>query len=348
MNHNYYPAGTADFQHTEIIAAGANEYYDPALLPEPFSWKLRLRERPAFSAFTRARGKLFVGPHQFQYFDENEGVYFPDASSRQFSKSIANNPSRRMSGHIVLIQDNGDGQNFTHFAYDWATRIMHALASGLADKADTVFVMGGTRGEFQQAIVAALCEVHGLAEANFFFPESRTILEVDGSFSFFSDQRMHTMHPGQMAHPKSLAYLRTLAEHIPGPKGNTERLFISRNDAYFRQISNEAELAEIAASRGYKTVELAKMPMAAQFSAFRNARRIVGAHGMGFSHLLFCEKQPAILELFHPARGTDAYALLAKAYGMEYRHMVGREEEGQRLFYRVDRDEFTRLLDEIL
>jgi hypothetical protein len=348
VNHNYYPAGTADFKQTGIFAAGANELYDPALLPEPFSWKLAMRERPAFSAFTRAGGKLFVGPHQYQYFDETDGVYFPDASSRQFSKSIASNPSRRVSGHVVLIQDNGAGENFTHFAYDWASRVMHALASGLADKADTLFVMGGARGDFQQAVMAALCEIHGLTEANFFFPTSREILEIAGMFSFFSDQRMQTMHPAQMAHPQSLTHLRTLAERIPGPKGNIERLFISRNDAHFRRISNEAELSEIATSRGYRTVELAKMPIEAQFSAFRNARRIVGAHGMGFSHLLVCEKQPAILELFHPKRGTDAYALLAKAYGMEYRHMVGRAEEGPRLAYRVDPDEFTRLLDELL
>jgi hypothetical protein len=344
-DYNYRPGSNSDFLQTTILDGGINELFDKALVPEPFRWKLGMKARPPFSAFTRSGGNLFAGPFQYQYFIDADGIYYPDAASRQFSKSILETPRVKISGHVILIQDTGSGSNFCHFAYDWITRIIYAIKSGLADKQDAVFIMGGERGRFQDVMVKALSDIYGLNDTNFLFPQSRMIIDVDGYFSFFSDQRLHTMHPAQMAHRQSMEYLAEITARIYSPASNAEKIFISRKDAYFRQIVNEDELSSIAATRGYKTVILATLPLEEQFALFRGARKIAGAHGMGFTHLMFCEKPVSVLELFHPKTGTDAYAMICKARGFDYHYLVSQKPPGDRASYHIDPDDFTRMLD---
>jgi capsular polysaccharide biosynthesis protein len=291
-------------------------------------------------------GTLFVGPNQYQYFDLTEGAYYPAASLRAFSRDILKYRRHRLPAPIVLIQDFGNGANFAHFAFDWLTRIMHSLETGIINPRSCTFIMGGPVGPFQKATVSTVMRMYGLTCDNFYFPPERVLIEVDGPFIFFSDQKLQPMHPAQMAHPRSMELLRKLKMSMSlNTDSNTSRLFVSRADAKLRRIENEGELIGIAERYGFTIVCLSTLSMTDQFTLVGQVRQIAGAHGMGFTHVFLNNGPLSILELFNPTQGTDAYALVSRALGFEYGFQVGEDLNDNRGSYRIDPAAFARGLE---
>jgi capsular polysaccharide biosynthesis protein len=341
----FHPCGHDDFDAIEILPSCPNELRCTDL-PLPLGHRSSRAGRPAFVAYVARGGTLFVGPNQYQYFDASRGIYYPAASLRAFSRDVLACKRHRLSGPVVLIQDFGDGANFAHFAFDWLTRVMHVLEHRLVDPRSCRFVMGGSLGPFQQATVSAILRMHGLSWDNFIFPADRALIDIDGAFMFFSDQKLRRAHPAQMAHPRSIALLRRLALHLPSERSPAvERVFISRSDAKLRRIENEPDLIAIAERRGFRTICLGTMSMSEQFALVRGARQIAGAHGMGFAHIFLNDGPLSLLELFNPAQGTDAYLMIARALGFDYRFEIGEDLNDNRASYRIDPHDFSRGLD---
>jgi capsular polysaccharide biosynthesis protein len=341
------PIGISAFEQVEILPGSPNELRNTDI-PPPLNQRSWCVQRPPFSAIVGRGGNLFVAPHQYQYFLASEGCYYPAASLRAFSTDVLKYERRSIDVPVVLIQDRGDGSNFAHFAFDWITRVMHVLEFGLLDTKSCVFVMGGTKGPFQEALISALIRLYDLNWNHFFFPTEKLVLNVDGPLTFFSDQRLVPLHPAQLAHPRSIELLQRLSHCISSERGKVARIFVSRGDAKLRKIENEAELIGIAERRGFQTVRLGELSIQEQIVLIRGARQIVGPHGMGLTHILFSEGPLSVLELFHPSLGTDAYSLISRALGFDYRFVVGETLNDNRGSYRIDAAIFAKELDKVL
>jgi len=334
------------FEHVTLLPESENELRYEGL-PQPLNQRSWRPTRGEFSAFICRGVSLFAGPHQYALLDAGGEDYYPACSLRIYSKSVKDHPRVQVKGPVVLVQDHGDGSNFAHFTFDWVTRIMHCLESGLVEPKNARFVLGGSYGQYQRTLVSVLINLYGLTAENFLFPQEKAIVDIDGDFIFFSDQDLAVLHPAQMCHPKSVDLLRRLARGVESDTGSVERVFISRSDANLRRITNEEELIAIAEARGFQTFRLGELSIQDQFSLIRGARQIVGAHGMGFTHLFLSEAAPAILELFHPIFGTDAYCMITRAMGGKYNFMVGDDLADGRASYSVDPAAFSRRLDEL-
>jgi capsular polysaccharide biosynthesis protein len=70
----------------------------------------------------------------------------------------------------------------------------------------------------------------------------------------------------------------------------SERLFVSRNHARLKRLANEDELLPLIKSYGFRIINLEQMPFAEQVKYFSSAKVILGAHGAGFTNLLFSTK----------------------------------------------------------
>lgn len=338
----FSPASHLHLEKHEILSDSRNEYASNCL-PGAISLASRRPRRPPFFAMIRRGGSLFVGPNQYQYFDGDE--FYPAASLRAYSRAVVRYQHHRIQGQVVLVQDHADGSNFAHFSFDWLTRIMHALESGLIKRAECTFIMGGENGPFQKAMISALCALYRLSPAQFFYPAGRLVLELGGTFMFFSDQNIARARPAQLAHPRSIGLLKALVRNIQVPRGNWSQVFVSRGDAKLRKIENESQLTAIAEGRGFKTVRLSELPIEEQFATFRGARQIVAAHGMGLAHLLFGEQPLHVLELFHPTIATDEYAVISRALGFGHSFVVGESTQDIRGSYRIDVADFISALD---
>lgn len=106
-------------------------------------------------------------------------------------------------------------------------------------------------------------------------------------------------------------------------KRNPIRLYVSRNDATRRRIINESELLQILSQYGFVKVELSNLPFQEQAELFAAAEAVIGPHGAGFSHLVFCHPKTPVLEFFSPCYTHPCYWHLADRIALDYYYLFG-------------------------
>ena len=106
-----------------------------------------------------------------------------------------------------------------------------------------------------------------------------------------------------------------------------KRIYISRNDAQLRRVSNEDRLLPILAERGFERVVLKGLPMARQVQYFRQAEAVIGPHGAGLAHTAWCKPGTKVVEFFpglggprgKPKNAGTGMWLIATQRGHDYR-----------------------------
>lgn len=333
----YIPVTTAPEHQIVIVDESPNEYMDRSL-PAPLNHNLQRSARPPLRLY-RAKGRqLFVSSYAYMHYDRHDCTYWPFASSRALSRRSDDYPRVTVDRPTVVIQDQFQGDNFCHFLLDWLPRILtfvQELGSSVAR--DVLFIMGGERSEMHNLILNLLFANFDLTDENFYFPEkNRTTLDLLDDLYFFSDQSELRMHPLHMCHPKSRHLLEDLLAGVKVAPSASSKLYISRQDAGLRRITNEVQLVDLLAQRGYRIVKLSELNLHEQISAVAGAERIVAPHGMGLTHLVFGNNPAQVLELFHPTIGSDSYAFLAKAKNHAYDFLIGTDAADNKAGYSID------------
>ena len=75
------------------------------------------------------------------------------------------------------------------------------------------------------------------------------------------------------------------------------RIYISRELAVRRHLSNEYEFMPLLRKHNFRKVYLEKMTIIQQVELFRRASHIIAAHGAGLTNILFAPKDARILEI---------------------------------------------------
>ena len=311
---------------TTLIPSCPNEFYDLSI-PKPINRRLHLKTRPDLRVYScsGSENELFFSPIGFQYFNRRDNVYFPNASSRAYSKAILNVGVVNIDRPTVLIQDSFEGSNFSHFLFDWVTRLAHFLGSGIENPKHCVYLMGGIPGEFQRLIVSHVCKIYALSPDNFYFPDRPVILRFRSNFHLFSDQKESIAHPAHMAHEASLAILRRISDAIYTERADARRIYISRSDASVRRVANEEPLVKLLNRYGFQTVRLFDHALLEQISIIRGAVFVIAPHGMGLTHLAFHQGHPRIVEFHNPELGTDTYTFILRGLAFPYEAVFGED-----------------------
>ena len=97
-----------------------------------------------------------------------------------------------------------------------------------------------------------------------------------------------------------------------------EKLFISREKAKRRRLTNEPELWDALEKRGFVKLRLEELTWSEQISAFRAAKVIVAPHGAGLANLVFCNSGTQVVELFHRSYVNGCYWQLAALKALDY------------------------------
>lgn len=113
------------------------------------------------------------------------------------------------------------------------------------------------------------------------------------------------------------------------------KIYISRKSAGHRKISNEESVIQILEKKGYKTLELEKIPFLDQVGLFMNASHVVSIHGAGLSNILFmCPGAQVIEFLQQPDRANTwgkrrethylnpCFKALSEVMGLEYSYLL--------------------------
>jgi capsular polysaccharide biosynthesis protein len=99
---------------------------------------------------------------------------------------------------------------------------------------------------------------------------------------------------------------------------NYQRIYLSREDAKFRQVINEDEVVSFLEKYGFKKVVPAKMAVATQAHLFRNADVIAGPHGSSFTNIASCRKGTKIIEFFSTEYAHSTYWEMSNYLGLSY------------------------------
>jgi len=105
-----------------------------------------------------------------------------------------------------------------------------------------------------------------------------------------------------------------------------ENLYITRESAARRRVTNEDELGSALAARGFTKLRLESLTWVEQVAAFSRAKVIVAPHGAGLANLVFCQPGTRVVEFFHPAYANTCYANLCRHARLDYRSTLPRGE----------------------
>jgi hypothetical protein len=143
-------------------------------------------------------------------------------------------------------------------------------------------------------------------------------------------------------------YLRDLYKKELTEPGGTKKIYIKRSSG--RHIVNEEEFLEILKPLGFEVLCCEQLTVAEQAAVFSKAEIVVGAHGAGFTNLVFCNAGTRIIDIFSPTWINPCYWILSNHINLKYACLIGKTLGGKTITddkasnILVDIPEFQKIL----
>lgn len=106
------------------------------------------------------------------------------------------------------------------------------------------------------------------------------------------------------------------------PKPNTnsrsdsERIYISREDASWRKVANEPKLMKLLDKKGFKKITLSSLTVQEQIDIFSKAKVIISPNGAGLANIMFCQPETKIIQLFTST--SDEFIKIGQYLDLDY------------------------------
>ncbi len=135
---------------------------------------------------------------------------------------------------------------------------------------------------------------------------------------------------GDGMHPAGISYLRRLypATEPCHRRRAHRRIYIDRRGSSARALSNEGEIVDALAQRGFACVHLERLVMSEQARLFQEAEMVVAPHGAGLANMVFAAPGLRVIELLPDGAINWCYRHLAAASGHGYDCVIGRSAPG--------------------
>lgn len=161
------------------------------------------------------------------------------------------------------------------------------------------------------------------------------------------DHRLRSRNDQYVISPSDLRWLRdeaTTAVEATNTGSSDEYVYISREDAETRRVSDESELLRMLDRFGFEKYVLSKMSLSRQIQLFSEAELILAPHGAGLANMIYADRTE-VIELY----GEDItqgryYLILANELGHPY-YTLTCATEGQDLLVPID--ELAELIDSL-
>ena len=123
--------------------------------------------------------------------------------------------------------------------------------------------------------------------------------------------------------PAQLHWLhRRCRDQLQPPPKPWRRVLISRQRSSRRRCLNEDQLFAVLASYGFEMHCLEDLSVIQQLRLFSETAIFVGAHGAGFSNLVACAPQAAVIELMPRPGAFSHYYVIADVLGLSHGHLL--------------------------
>jgi hypothetical protein len=252
---------------------------------------------------------------------------------RTYYNLMAPIPAR---GHIV------------HWLFESIVPLLASLESGGCDK-DMALIVNAERSAIQQVTLAYLKARYGLDALEPLGPgDAVQVPHLKAAIPVPS-------YPLALQPAAGMAKLGDLGRFIAGDTqadGFPKRIYVSRNDARLRRVSNEDRILPILEAHGFQRVILKGMPLAAQAQYFQQAEAIVAPHGAGLAHTAWCKPGTQVIEFFPGLggprvvknAGTGAW-LISMQRGLDYASYLAGPPETRDDAFAIPEDLVLRALE---
>ncbi|MGI9213601.1 MAG: glycosyltransferase 61 family protein, partial [Methylococcaceae bacterium] len=122
------------------------------------------------------------------------------------------------------------------------------------------------------------------------------------------------------------------------------RLYLSREKASKRLVTNEAEVIEILMAYGFQVLYLEKMPLTEAARLLAQAEVVIAPHGAGLANMVFCTPGTRLLELYS-WHISQEYWMTAATLGLNYANLACPGPDGQ--YYDEIELDYSRRFPEI-
>ncbi|WP_072717378.1 tetratricopeptide repeat protein, partial [Planktothrix tepida] len=125
--------------------------------------------------------------------------------------------------------------------------------------------------------------------------------------------------------PNTIKFLRSLflTDVLDKKQSYPKRIYISRNQARYRRVLNEAEILEYLNQWGFVSIELETLTVQEQADLFSQAEVIIAPHGAGLTNLVFCQANTVVVELVSPHYIRPYYWLISQQLGLKHYSIQG-------------------------
>ncbi|CAC5344327.1 MULTISPECIES: tetratricopeptide repeat protein [Planktothrix] len=97
-----------------------------------------------------------------------------------------------------------------------------------------------------------------------------------------------------------------------------ERVYLSRSNASYRQVSNEAEVISFLQQFGFTVLSLETLSVRQQAYYMANTKVIISPHGAALTNLVFCSPGTQVIEFLMPNWTLSCYWELSNIVGCDY------------------------------
>lgn len=228
-----------------------------------------------------------------------------------------------------------------HFMFDRLPKIFHLLERfGQKGSPLTILTNSGLP-DFQQRAYGALTKRY--PELRFEAVGAQERVRVPTLLTIDDDRNTKSTYADRAV----IDFIRETyfeAYGLRAPPTGDRKLYISREDAKKRRLSNDAEIQAFLEARGFETILAAKLPFKEQISLFALASQVAGVHGAGLTNLVFAPPGTRVTEFFPSTKIKNTYFLQARSAGQPYRYAIG-SAAGERERFHLPLEKLEEALD---
>jgi len=214
---------------------------------------------------------------------------------------------RRLPDAALLM---GGYANYYHWLFDCLPRLLMARRYGMLEgrrilinenlasfQEETLQLLGVDKGHLLPVPVSEALEIEDVCVPNML--TASTIC--------------HPVIPG------------LLREALPSSgRGAGRRIYLSRQDASTRRLTNESALIELLEEFGFETLTPSQMSVQAQIDACAGASAVAAVHGAAMANLVFCRPDTPVIEIYSPAHPASFFALMARMCRLQFHRVAAK------------------------
>lgn len=318
------------FQETYIEIYPSQTVYRsaPKTLEKKIHWKFKIeyqRKLPAAFVAVIPKGRLWVNKGRTidccAVITPDDGVL--SDLSLEFARLPKNHsifvewklpPVYYIEG-VAAALTSAKANIYFHWMTDLLPRIELLRRSGIALDNIDKFIVNSYESPFQRETLAIL----GIP--------AYKIIESCKYRHIKAERLLAPSLPGKPGNPPLWVceFLRQefLENFINDKPEKVERLYISRSQAPYRKIINEAEVKAFLEQRGFRSVVLEAMTVPEEAALLASAKVVVAPHGSGVTNTIFCQPGTKIIEIFSPYYVNVGYWSMANQIGLDYYYLIG-------------------------